>query len=179
MIVFHSKPLVNLPALPSHFSKDEKRIITALLIEEHGVKLVQNNSAYELRSTIYKNGAYGNVVLGTRRKSATVANNKFFPLKQSEIPSDSLKMMSSLESKYDIDLTGAYRWTGKEGTMYDYAVFSSFDAFLSYIRRRLGLPDSLKNGGSIDKLLDTYSGGVKGYVAAVKSIYNKVNVLDI
>lgn len=181
MVVFNSKPFTNLEQFPSDVSDEEKRFITALLIEEHGVTLSKGKNSYAIRSNIYTKGGYGNVVLDVYKTKSGVKVNQFITLNGATMPSDSVKASQRLETKFGVNIDGGIRWTGNSGqpNTFEYAKFSSFADYVKYIKQRFNLPAGLTNKVELNNQLSRYSGKVVGYAGAVRNIMGNISVVAL
>jgi len=181
MIVFNKLPIANAPRFTIITNDDVRRFVTALLIEEHGVKMDNNRSSYAIKSPIYHSMGFGNIVLDTYKRTSDTKANKFSVIGVSDFKSDSIKRKADLESKYDIDINSAVRWTGSASspTVYEYAVLESFAAFEKYVSARFNLKQGLPSSDKLRAMLQSYSGNVQGYANAVLSIMGDTKVVNI
>jgi len=182
MLTFQGKPITNIGKFNDDESSENKRFITALLIEEHGitpVRLGSEISGYEIKSVIFKKGGFGNVVLHRSARPAGVKQNQFTSLTPSALPTDSIKAQNQLNSRYNLSINGAVRWTGNDSDaeQIDFAHFDSFTDFVSYMKQRFGLTASSMDRKTISAKLQSYVGQIAGYSNTVLGIMG--NVKDV
>lgn len=179
MILLNNKIINAMPQFPADMQADETKFITALLVMEHGVVLDPKSNSYTLKSSIAKKGGFGNVVLDVTDRSGNVVKNKIMTIPESKITKEASDTFKGLKTKYDVKIDSFIQWTGSESDkrVYTYAGFTSFAEFIKYIRKRLQLPDSLKDKVMLDKQLVTYSGSASNYANNVRSLYKNVSIV--
>jgi len=179
MIVFNSKPLINIPPYGADVSNEERKFITAVLIEEHGVLLSKDNSTYSLRSPIFTKGGIGNVVLDVYPRKKDIKLNQFYSVGSADLTKDSTVAAQKLSDKFGVNISSGVRWTGSENNakVYEYAQFESFSDYVKYAKQRFNLPAGLQNRQALSAQLSRYSGQVAGYSGAVLNIMSNVSML--
>lgn len=179
MVFFRGKPLVNIPSYDVDFTPQQTKSVLALLILEHGYALVRNGTAYELRSEIAKKGAYGNVVLEVKPNKSSISRNRIFshPLDTASVKT--ARRITELSSKYGVTFRNLVTWTGNKSddNTFTYAGFSSFNDFMTYIKKRLNLTKTSMT--VTDSNLLSYSGGSVKYASLVKNLMNDISFISI
>lgn len=179
MIFFKQHPLINAPSFPEDALPSEIKIVVALLIQEHGVKWLQDKGGYEIKSTIFKNNGFGDVLL-FKENGKQPRENVFTILNRQELPSQATTMANNLETKYTTVINGAVRWTGNSNNpgKWHYAKWPTFADFWKYIKVRLGLGMN-QDAATLDAKLTTYSGGDQRYKRWIHSLAAQVTIATI